>query len=304
MNASAVWAKYLLAAVLWLPAFAASAQDAGPTHPLDALTAAELHQAKEILVAAGKLGPKARVHAVDLDEPDKAVVAAWRPGMALPRRAIAVVSEVGNVHEAAVDLAAGRVTGWQAVSGEPALLFEEVTGATGLALSDPRMVQALAKRGFAPDQVFCLPLTAGNFGDKEEQGRRLLKVPCVGKPTGSNYWARPIEGLFATIDLKTRKVLDLSDSGMVPVSNDTGGYKEAEIAARGALRPETRPASVVQPGGDNIAIADGRIVWDMWRFHLRADKRPGPVLSMVEARDGERWRSVAYQMHLSEVFVP
>jgi primary-amine oxidase len=99
-------------------------------------------------------------------------------------------------------------------------------------------------------------------------------------------------------------VLDVTDSGAVPVSGDTGGYKEAEIAARGALRPETKPASVAQPGGDNIAVEDGRIVWDMWRFHLRADKRPGPVLSMVEARDGERWRSVAYQMHLSEVFVP
>ena len=209
------------------------------------------------------------------------------------------------MHEAAVDLAGNRVTGWQAVTGEPALLFEEVDGmAARLALSDQRMVQGLAKRGFTPDQVYCLPLTAGNFGSKEEQGRRLLKVPCVGKPTGSNYWARPIEGLFATVDLKTRTVLDVTDTGVVPVSDDTGGYTEAEIAARGALRPETKPAGLAQPGGDNIAIEDGRIVWDMWRFHLRADKRPGPVLSMVEARDGARWRSVAYQMHLSEVFVP
>jgi primary-amine oxidase len=39
-------------------------------------------------------------------------------------------------------------------------------------------------------------------------------------------------------------------------------------------------------------------------FYLRAEKRPGVVLSLVDVRDGERWRSVAYQMHLSEVFVP
>ena len=304
MTASAVWVKCLLVALLSLPAFAALAQDARPEHPLDALTAAELRQVKQVLAADGKLGPKARVHTVDLDEPAKATVAAWRPGMALPRRAVAVVSEAGSVHEAAVDLVANRVTGWQAVTGEPALLFEELNGTAALALADPRMVQGLAKRGFAPDQVFCLPLTAGNFGNKEEQGRRLIKMPCVGKPTGSNYWARQIEGLFATIDLKSRKVLDVTDTGVVPVSGDTGGFKEAEIAARGALRPETRPASVTQTGGDNISTADGRIVWDMWRFHIRADKRPGPVLSMVEARDGERWRSVAYQMHLSEVFVP
>lgn len=304
MTTSAVWVRCLLAVLLWLPALAASAQDARPVHPLDALTAAELRQVQQILIAAGKLGPKTRFHTADLVEPDKAAVVAWRPGMVLPRRALAVVSEAGSVHEAAIDLTANSVTGWQAVTGEPALLFEELTGTTALALADPRMVQALAKRGFAPNQVFCLPLTAGNFGTKEEQGRRLIKMPCVGKPTGSNYWARPIEGLFATIDLKTKKVLDVTDTGVVPVSDNTGGYKESEIAVYGALRPESKLASVAQPGGDNIALEDGRIVWDMWRFHLRADKRPGPVLSMIEARDGARWRSVAYQLHLSEVFVP
>ena len=111
MNASAVWARLLVAAIFWLPALAASAQDARPEHPLDALTATELRQVKQVLAADGKLGPKARVHAVDLDEPAKATVAAWRPGMALPRRAVAVVSEAGSVHEAAIDLVANRVTG-------------------------------------------------------------------------------------------------------------------------------------------------------------------------------------------------
>jgi primary-amine oxidase len=304
LNGSAIWTRCFLAAVLLLPPFEAAAQEARPTHPLDALTGAEIRQVREILKAAGKLGPKARFHAVDLDEPDKAAVKAWRPGTALPRRAAAVVSEEGQVHEAAVDLSAGRVTGWQGITGEPALLFSEVTGATELALADPRMVQALAKRGFGRDQVFCLPLTAGNFGTPEEQGRRLIKVPCFGKPSGSNYWARPIEGLFAVVDLKTGKVLAVTDTGAVPVSGEGWGYDEAEVAARAALRPETPAASLAQPGRDNIAIEDGRFVWDMWRFHVRADKRPGLVLSLVEARDGARWRSVVYQMHLSEVFVP
>jgi primary-amine oxidase len=303
-NPSGIWPRCLLVAALSLLPFAGSAQQAQPAHPLDALTGSELRQVKAILAAAGKLGPKTRFHSVDLDEPEKATVTAWRPGATLPRRAIAVVSEAGQVHEAAVDLSAGRLSGWQAMTGEPALLLGEMTGATDVALTDSRMVQALAKRGFGRDQVFCLPLTAGNFGAREERGRRLIKVPCVGKPVGSNYWARPIEGLFATVDLRLGKVLDVTDTGAVPVSGEGWGYEEAEVAARGALRPEAKAANLAQPGGDNIAIEDGRIVWDMWRFHLRADKRPGPVLSMVEARDGVRWRSVAYQMHLSEVFVP
>jgi primary-amine oxidase len=303
-NRPAMWAWCVAVAALSLSPFAGSAQQAQPTHPLDALTGAELSQVKAILQAEGKLGPKARFHSVDLDEPEKAAVTVWRPGTSLPRRAIAVVSESGTVHQAAIDLSAGRMTAWQMVSGEPALLLGEMIGAADMALADSRMVQALAKRGLTPGQVFCLPLTAGNFGRKEEQGQRLLKVPCYAKPTGSNVWARPIEGLFATVDLKTGKAIDVTDTGIVPVSAEAWGYSEAEVAAHGALRPETNAASLSQPAGDNITMEEGRFIWDMWRFHLRADKRPGTVLSMVEARDGVRWRSVAYQMHLSEIFVP
>src|SRR5262245_58756161 len=298
------WARLLLTATMLLLPFSGSAQEAKPAHPLDALTGSELARVKAILTAEGKIRPRARFHSVDLDEPEKAAVLAWRPGATLPRHAIAVVSEAGLVHEAAIDLSAGRITAWRQVTGEPALLLGEMMGAGDMAKADARMVQALAKRGFTPDQVFCIPLTAGNFGAKEEQGQRLLKVPCYVKPQGSNVWARPIEGLFASVDMKTGKAIDVIDAGVVPAATEGWGYDEAEIAARGALRPESKAASLSQPGGDNITTEDGRFVWDIWRFHLRADIRPGTVLSMVEVRDGARWRSLAYQMHLSEVFVP
>ncbi|TKW74717.1 MAG: tyramine oxidase, partial [Bradyrhizobium icense] len=233
----AIWARWMLAASLSLWALAAAAQDAQPEHPLDALTDTELAKVKAILTAEGKVGPKTSFHSVDLDEPEKAAVLAWRRGTALPRRAIAVVGEAGAVNEAAIDLSAGRLTAWRAVTGEPALLYGEMVGAGDMAKADPRMVEGLAKRGLRPDQAYCLPLTAGNFGSKEEQGRRLLKVPCFAKPQGSNVWARPIEGLFATIDLKTGKAIDVVDSGVVPLPPEGWGYDEAEIAARGALRP-------------------------------------------------------------------
>ena len=305
-NRPAMWAWCMVVAALSLSPFAGSAQQAQPAHPLDALDRRRTSvRSRPFSQAEGKLGPKARFHSVDLDEPEKAAVTAWRPGTSLPRRAIAVVSEAGTVHQAAIDLSAGRMTAWQAVTGEPALLLGEMIGAGRHGAWRIRAwCRPWRSAVSRPGQVFCLPLTAGNFGRKEEQGQRLLKVPCYAKPTGSNVWARPIEGLFATVDLKTGKAIDVTDTGMVPVSAEAWGYDEAEIAARGALRPETKAASLSQPGGDNITMEEGRFVWDMWRFHLRADMRPGTVLSMVEARDGARWRSVAYQMHLSEIFVP
>jgi primary-amine oxidase len=145
-NRPATRTWWVVVTALLLSPLAASAQQTQPTHPLDALTGAELSQVKAILQAEGKIGPKARFHNVDLDEPDKAEVTAWRPGTTLPRRAIAVVTEAGTVHEAAVDLSAGRMTGWQTVTGEPALLLGEMIGAGDMALADSRMVQALVAR--------------------------------------------------------------------------------------------------------------------------------------------------------------
>ena len=276
-----------------------------PLHPLDGLTATEYKRVKAILGLAGKLTEATRFHTVALEEPEKPAVRAWKPGTSLPRRALAVVSDRGNTFEALVDLNAGSLVSYARVTGEPAVLLEEVTGATDIAIADPRMIAGLAKRKLKPDQVYCLPLTAGAFGSPDEAGKRLMKVPCYVKPAGSNYFAKPIEGLFATIDLKSKTVIDVTDQGVVPVPEKNWGYAASEIASyAGTRRAASTPAKLTPPGAGGVAIQGNRIQWDIWRFHLRVDKRPGVVLSLVDVRDGERWRSVAYQMNLSEVFVP
>ncbi len=85
------------------------------------------------------------------------------------------------MHEATVDLSAGRVTAWQAVTGEPALLIERSWARPALPAGGCAHDPGLGRTRLYPAQVFCLPLTAGNFGTGEEQGRRLIKVPCVGQ---------------------------------------------------------------------------------------------------------------------------
>jgi len=288
-----------------LLAASAQATETTPVHPLDALTGGEMSRLVEILKADGKFGAGTRVHTVDLMEPAKEDVRAWKPGTPFARKAHLEVSDSGAVHQAEVDLNTGKVLSWTAVTGEPAILFEEFMGATDKALADPRMVAGLAKRNLKTDQVFCLPLTAGNFGTPAEAGKRLMNVPCYVRPTESNFYAKPVEGLFATIDLKTSSVVNVTDTGALPVPADSWGYTPEEVAKRlGALRPESRPARLEQKGGPNLTLANGMVQWDIWRFHVRADKRPGLVLSMVDANDGNAWRSVAYQMNLSEVFVP
>lgn len=278
---------------------------AAGAHPLDGLSPAEMIATVEILRADGKITDAARLPLIELKEPEKSVVLAWSPGKPEPRVATVNVKDGKSAFKGEVDLAARKVLSWEPASGESMILLEEFLGAMDLALANADIAVGLEKRGLKPEQAFCLPLTAGAFGLPDEQGRRLMKVPCYVSPEGSNFYAKPIEGLFAVVDLNAKEVVEVVDTGAVPVPADSWGYTPKEIQSRlGAVRPAANPATLSQPDGANYKVDGGLITWDMWRFRWRVDKRPGVVLSQIEANDGGAWRSVLYQVHLSEVFVP
>ena len=237
-------------------------------------------------------------------EPPKAEVLAWSDGDPEPRRALVHLLNQAGFRAAVVDITGGTVEAAGPATGQPMVLFEEFTGAMNAALDHPEMIAGLTRRGLTPTDVFCLPLTAGNYLTPEYEGTRLMKVPCYLNPTGSNYYAKPIEGLFAVVDLMRGEATAVVDEGVVPVPEDDWGYTPDEVAARQPLRPASNPVDLTQAGSPGYAITGSRIEWDIWRFRLRVDKRPGIVLSNIDVRDGERWRSVLYQAHLSEVFVP
>jgi primary-amine oxidase len=275
-------------------------------HPLDGLSAPEITAVVEILKADGKTDADSRFPLIELKEPDKAAVLAWRPGDPETRQAVVNVKSAEGTFKGVVDITGRKVLSWEPAEGEAMILLEEFLGAMDLALKDPRMVAGLEKRGLTPAQAFCLPLTAGAFGLPEESGKRLMKVPCYAVPSQSNFYAKPVEGLFAVVDLKGGTVIEVVDEGVVPVPEDPWGYTQDEIDGRDdmVLRAGIKPATLQQPDGANYTIDGGSIAWDIWSFRWRVDKRPGLVLSQIEVRDGGAPRSVLYQAHLSEVFVP
>ena len=297
-----VWEKACGAAAALALAVGAVAAHA---RPLDGLTGAEMSATVEVLKTDGKITDAARFPLIELKEPEKSVVLAWRPGQPQPRVVTVNVKEGGKGFKGEVDLAARTVLSWAPADAETMILLEEFLGAMDVALGSPEMQAGLKKRGLTREQVLCIPLTAGAFGRPDEAGKRLMKVPCLVAPQGSNFYAKPIEGLFAVIDLNAGQVLEVVDTGVRPVPADEWGYTQAEIEARAdGVRPLLNPAALSQPSGANYQLDGGQVTWDLWRFRLRVDKRPGVVLSQVEATDQGRWRSVLYQAHLSEVFVP
>ena len=274
------------------------------SHPLDGLTGAEMVQVTRILRAAGEAGNGTRYPLIELMEPPKAEVLAWSDGDPVPRRARVHFRTETGFRTAVVDITNEAVESAGPAAGQPMLLLEEYPIVSNAALGHPDMIAGLARRGLTPADVFCLPLTAGNFLTAEYEDTRLMKVPCFQNPDGSNFYAKPIEGLFAVVDLARGEATAVVDEGVVPVPEDDWGYTPDEVAEREPLRRASNPVELTQAGGPGYTITGSRIEWDIWRFRMRVEKRPGIVLSNIDVRDGEHWRSVLYQAHLSEVFVP
>ena len=275
-------------------------------HPLDGLTGAEYQRINEILRAGELAGDTTLYPLIELIEPPKAEVLGWTEGDMLDRRAMVHLTNADNSGfiEAIVNLTSGEIEQSGPTAGQPMVLFAEFANAMTAALEHPDMVAGLERRGLTPDQVFCLPLTAGNFFAEEDQGTRLMKVPCYVLPDGSNFYAKPVENIYAVVDLQSGQALRVIDEGNVAIGQDGWGYTGAEIEARVPQRAAMNPAVLTQEGGPNYRYEDGALEWDMWRMRLRVDKRPGPVLSNIDVKDGEEWRTLLYQAHLSEVFVP
>ena len=272
-------------------------------YPLDALEAPEIIAATAILRSAGHVDDKTLIASLTLQLPAKADVLAWKAGDAIPRKAKAVLRRNAATFEAVVDLDSKRVLSHVELPGaQPLVTLPEILSAMEATTQDTRMREALQKRGITDfGQLFCAPRTAGNFGAEAEKTRRIAKFDCFDiRGVKSDVFANPIEGLIATVDLDRGEVIEVTDTGVVPVP---GGNSELDPASTG-VRDGVKPVLQTAPEGSNIVMDGSMLRWQNWSFHVRWELREGVVVSLVSYRDGDRPRSVLYEGHLSEIFVP
>jgi primary-amine oxidase len=298
-----------LAVTLALLFTTARAEDRVPaqpraTHPMDALTADEITTSTKILRNAGKLGGSSLVVSMTLEEPPKAEVRGWLKGEAFSRRAFAVVLTDGKLAEAAINLDARTLASWTVIENrQAAITIDEIIAVGDIVKADERWRAAMAKRGITSfASIFCFPFSTGPSPNPTLVGQRLLNSSCVDRAgAGNNIWGKPIENVMALIDLTAKKVVTVTDLGVLPLPPDTPSHAWKDS---GQARPVTKPVEIASPQGSNIAVEGGEVRWDNWSFHVRLDPRLGAVLSLIHYDDHGSPREIVYQLSASEMFVP
>ncbi len=292
-----VWESYWASLTFGLPI------TDGQLHPLDPLTKSEIARAIGAIGRSGRASRTTRVSLLTLDEPEKAEVLQWTPGADPQRRAFAVLRNGSSTDEVVVDLTSAEVISWIPRPGvQPAIQSAEWALAQRLTKEDPRWLTAMSMRGYEdPAQIFCESLSVGRFEERAPPTRQLKTVCFDISDAVTNVYARPIEGVVATIDLDNETVIDVEDAGQVEVASASGNFDEASVDS---VADPMRPVVISAPLGWNFKQDGNFYEWGAWRFHLGFDQRFGPVISLVTHQGETGPRSVLHQGHLSEVFVP
>ena len=304
----------LFAALLMASASTAFAQEKLPAvpaepipvfHPMDALTKEEIEATAKILKDSGKTSDKVLFAMITLLEPPKDQVRAWTLDSPQPSRmALAVLRQDGKTYEARVDLAAAIVKDFKEQPGvHPIILDVNWARARDAFMADPRFLAALEKRGLKKDDnILCTPNSAGWLPGEDHSGKSLLKVPCFSQVNKLHpSMARPIEGLMGVVDSESGEVLQVFDRQVVELPPAPAGYG-ADLPK---LKPLAARVGISVEGLGNLKLTGNvNAEWLNWRFHVRPDKRAGVVMSLVQFNDDKSWRDMAYQMNVSEIFVP
>ena len=210
-------------------------------HPLDPLTAEEIETAVATVRRESGMDDTAWFETVTLDEPTRDERAAGPP----ERRAYVCCYERSSnrTMRGLVRLSDGTLLNWDHVSGVQARIVpDEFAEGDKICKQDPRVVEALAKRGITDlSTVLIETWAAGNFGITQEDGERIAYCHCwVINDAGDNRYGRPIANLHPVVDLHRHEVIRVDDFGVVPLPPDTASIRPS--------RTRTIPPRMVSPG--------------------------------------------------------
>jgi primary-amine oxidase len=275
------------------------AASAAVTDPLDPLTTQEINRTMRTIERDSRFPADAVFPLVTLKEPTKAELAAG----GFPRRSFTHLYDraANRLYEVVVDPAAQTVLSWTAkpAGTQPAVWGNEFDEGDAVVRADPRFAAKMAARGINdPENVYIDVWAPGELPvGLRSTGHRFLRAIFFYRGTVPNPYNRPIEGLTFTMDMTTRKVVEIIDTVVRPVSRTAGGSTPPE-------RSDLAPLQQSQPGGQSFTIDGRNVSWQRWHFRVDYGMREGLILHGIGYEDGNRIRPIIHRIAMSEVYVP
>ncbi|MFT4181419.1 MAG: primary-amine oxidase [Rhizobium sp.] len=276
--------------------------DAAAIHPLEPLTPDEIRKAAAIVRRDPPYGADTRFETIQLMEPSKAELRAQLAGGPVLRRARVNVfsAAVVSVTKMIVSLDDEKIISSETLPGKrPMIQLEQFLGIESIVRANPEFIAACAKRGITEMEKVCVdPWSAGNFGVAGEEGRHLCHVfVWLRLRENENFYAHPIEGLNAVVDLTTNEVIRVDDYGVVPVPMKEVNYEHQFLSQ---FQPKAKPIDVVQPEGVNFKFDGHRLTWRNWSLVVGFNAREALTLHDISF-DG---RPIVHRASIVEMTVP
>ncbi len=272
------------------------------THALEMTSADEVDAVRAALAAAGLLTETVRFAFFAPEEPPKDDVLAGAP---VDRRFRAVLLDLatGRSTDNVVSATRGDVVSSREldppVDGQPPIIDTEFAMIEDVLNGSPEWLAALEARGIEPASVRAVPLSAGVYDYPGEVGRRVVRAFGFRQDHAKDHpWAHPIDGLVAYVDLTTRSVDQVIDSGAVPVPATSGNFDDPAFV--GPLRETLKPIEITQPEGPSFTVSGNHVRWEKWDLRIGFNEREGLTLHQINF-DG---RPIVYRASVAEMVVP
>jgi len=283
-------------------------------HPLDPLSREEIQTACQLLIKQKLLTKHYRFVAARIEEPLQEAVLNFKENN-IPDRCVFICvmnTKTNRTFEVIVNLKQEKVTRYEEIKvkkspyGQPPILFDEYAKCENIVKSDAKWRAALKKRGLADkdiEHVQVDPFCAGQFGNKNELGKRIVRaVSYYKKNPNDNIYARPIEGLVAVVDLINETVIAVEDDKKyTPIPKTIINYESDSYPAK---QKSLKPLDITQPEGPSFTVNGWEVEWQNWKFRVGFTPREGLVLHQISFNDHGKERPVIYRASISEMLVP
>jgi primary-amine oxidase len=272
-------------------------------HPLDPLTGQEVDRTAAIVRGHSDVPESAHFVLVSTAEPRRHGV----PASSFRAAEVVVHDHTSRTtYELLVDLTESRVTSVTELTGvEPQLTTEEFLAVEAAVRDSPAFQKALRRRGIEDlSRVDIDPVSSGSYGTPEETAhsdRRLARILAYVRPDeGGNAYARPIEGVFGLVDVRTGEIVHFEDRETVPLPSEDGEYRADRIS----LRTDVKPIHIAQPEGASFSVDGHEVHWQKWRFRVGFSTREGLVLHQIGYEDDGALRPILHRASYAEMVVP